>query len=62
MFLRPLIISSVCRNECLRFVSERLCSWEDEKLQVPLEELLSFTLENIRQISGETLLPTQDSD
>lgn len=62
MFFRPLIISSVYRNKRLRFVSERLCSWEDEKLQVPLEELLSFTLENIRQISGEALLPTQESD
>ncbi|XP_044071287.1 clathrin heavy chain linker domain-containing protein 1-like isoform X2 [Siniperca chuatsi] len=35
----------------LRFVFDRLSSWEDEKQQVPLEELLSSTLENVRQTS-----------
>lgn len=47
---------SVCRNERLRFVSDRLSGWEDEKRQVPLEELLGSTLENVRHASGETLL------
>ncbi|XP_073337940.1 clathrin heavy chain linker domain-containing protein 1-like [Pagrus major] len=37
--------------ERLRFVSDPLCSWKDKKQQVPLEELLSSTLENMRQIS-----------
>ncbi|XP_035520046.1 clathrin heavy chain linker domain-containing protein 1-like isoform X2 [Morone saxatilis] len=35
--------------ERLRFVSDRLSSWEEEKQQVPLEELLGSMLENIRQ-------------
>ncbi|XP_037637294.1 clathrin heavy chain linker domain-containing protein 1-like [Sebastes umbrosus] len=35
----------------LRLVSDRLSSWEDEKQQVPLEELLGSTLENVRQTS-----------
>ncbi|XP_051232776.1 clathrin heavy chain linker domain-containing protein 1-like isoform X2 [Dicentrarchus labrax] len=34
--------------ERLRFVSDRLSSWEEEKQQVPLEELLGSMLENIR--------------
>ncbi|XP_076598812.1 clathrin heavy chain linker domain-containing protein 1-like [Chaetodon auriga] len=35
--------------ERLRFVSGRLSGWEAEKQQVPLEELLGSTLENVRQ-------------
>ncbi|KAM8860293.1 clathrin heavy chain linker domain-containing protein 1-like [Spinachia spinachia] len=35
----------------LTLVSNRLSSWEDENQQVPLEELLGCTLENIRQSS-----------
>lgn len=46
---------SLCRNKRLRLVSGRLSSWEDGKLQVPLEELLGSTLENVRHASGETL-------
>ncbi|XP_038586259.1 clathrin heavy chain linker domain-containing protein 1-like [Micropterus salmoides] len=33
----------------LRFVSDRLSSWEDEEQPVPLEELLGSTLENVRR-------------
>uniref|UniRef100_UPI0037E8C617 clathrin heavy chain linker domain-containing protein 1-like n=1 Tax=Semicossyphus pulcher TaxID=241346 RepID=UPI0037E8C617 len=33
----------------LRFVSDRLSRWDDEKKQVSLEELLSSTLENLRR-------------
>ncbi|XP_070833923.1 clathrin heavy chain linker domain-containing protein 1-like [Chaetodon trifascialis] len=35
--------------ERLTFVSGRLSGWEAEKQQVPLEELLGSTLENVRQ-------------
>ncbi|XP_070772732.1 clathrin heavy chain linker domain-containing protein 1-like [Enoplosus armatus] len=35
----------------VRFVSDRLSSWEDEKQQVPLEELLGSTLEDVRETS-----------
>ncbi|XP_041803069.1 clathrin heavy chain linker domain-containing protein 1-like [Chelmon rostratus] len=35
----------------LSFVSDRLSDWESEKQQVPLEELLGSTLENVRQTS-----------
>ncbi|XP_044228124.1 clathrin heavy chain linker domain-containing protein 1-like [Thunnus albacares] len=35
----------------LRFVFDRLSSWAEQKQQVPLEELLGSTLENIRQTS-----------
>lgn len=45
---------SVCRYKRLRFVCDCLSSWEEEGQQVPLEELLRSTLENIRQTSGET--------
>ncbi|KAM9345488.1 clathrin heavy chain linker domain-containing protein 1-like [Symphorus nematophorus] len=45
--------------ERLRFVSDRLCSWEDEKQQpVPLEELVRSMLENI----GQTSVRDDDSD
>ncbi|XP_059215129.1 clathrin heavy chain linker domain-containing protein 1-like [Centropristis striata] len=35
-----------------RSVSDRLSSWEEEKQQVPLEDLLGFILENVRQTSA----------
>ncbi|KAL3050660.1 hypothetical protein OYC64_012641 [Pagothenia borchgrevinki] len=39
------------RYKSLRLVSDRLSSWEFEKQQVSLEELLDSTLEDIRQTS-----------
>ncbi|XP_039996141.1 clathrin heavy chain linker domain-containing protein 1-like [Xiphias gladius] len=35
----------------LKFVCDRLSSWEEEGQQVPLEELLGSTVENVRQTS-----------